>query len=185
MSSDKRVTRNTKSILALREYLRELIQMPEMATNDHALAAALSSQGSLAKYANPARNIKPSSLNTMKRIANRYLEGGFESIDAMRRKILESMTAGAGMLDSPKKTRRVDREQRIEELTEENRSLREDLLRFSSAVTKSLAQGRNYAAKSNSAAIVALCAREQRELLLALSLIVNKPPSNVVDIRHG
>lgn len=184
MSSDKRVERNSKSIVALRDYLRDIVKQPASVSDDRDLLIALKSQGNLSKYSNEIRGIQGSSLNTIKRISEYCLDGGFGALDLLRRAALEAIATSAIDASRSNKESKAGLTKRVQELETENQILHEDLLRLSSALITSLIQGRNYAAKSEKPSVLALCTREQRELRATLALMVNNPPSNVVSIKR-
>ena len=73
---------------------------------------------------------------------------------------------------------------RVKELEQENRQLREDLLLLTLAFEKSLSQGKNYAQKADGDAVMVLCRREQRELLDALSLRKHAVATNVTKLHE-
>jgi len=177
---DKRVERNTQSVFALRELLRDAIKNPADYLENNNFQNALKSQGALSKYCDEARGVCPSSLNTVKRIAEIALEGGFDALDRLRADAFDAIaTAKAKGLRS-NKVGKIGLVKRVKELEQENQALREDLLLLTLAFEKSLTQGKNYALKADGDAVLALCKREQRELLDTLSLQKHPLSTNVM-----
>ena len=81
---DKRVARNTQSVFALQALLQELIHKPGSADQNEVLLNSLKSQGALSKYCDETRGIYASSVNTLKRICEKSLDGGFDALDRLR-----------------------------------------------------------------------------------------------------
>ena len=82
---DKRLEKNTENVLNLKKFLIEITQNPkEILQEIPSLIEVLKNQATLAKYQDAKRAIIPSSLNTIKRIANRFIENGFEEIERLR-----------------------------------------------------------------------------------------------------
>lgn len=204
---DKRIERHIESVTALRDYLRELVQVPKAQpadvaldeqredgghaevpmswTADADLVRALKSQGGLAKLTIEGRGIRPSSLNTIKRIANLHLDGGFDAVDRLRVAALEAIEKEKSKTEHSNKTDKRGLTRRVEEQDEEIQVIHEDLMRMSRVFVKSLRQARSYAASSGKQSVIDLCRREQRELLGELELVKNQMPSKVVSINRG
>lgn len=184
MSIDKRVERNIQSVMALRELLRDVVKNPSSYSHQDTLHQALRSQGSLAKFHDESKGIAPSSLNTIKRISESALEGGFDALDRLRTSAQQAL---AEVLLRGTRSNKVDKiglAKRVKELEVENQQLRQDMLLLTLAFEKSLAQGKNYALKADGAAVAALCKREQRELLDTLSLRQHPVATNVTKFRE-
>lgn len=184
MAKDKRVERNTTSVLALRDMLRDVIKDPSSFANHVVLSQSLKSQGELAKFSDVQKDILGTSLNTMKRIADSALEGGFGAIDSLRiaaRLALEKESAKEAQSN---KVSKVGLAKRVKELEVENLHLRQDLLLLTHAFEKSLTQGRNYALKASSPAVKTLCIREQRVLWDSLSLRQFPVSTNLVKLHE-
>lgn len=185
MGLDKRVERNASSVYALRDYLLSIARNPAGFITDTSLIQSLKSQGALAKLCHDDRGIHASSLNTIKRIANDHLDGGFEALDLLRRRAIDAITKEQSKATRPDRSSKLGLRTLIQELESERALLREDLLQLSRVFFKSLTQGRQYAASSGRQATVDLCKREQRELLTELTLLKTELPSNVVSITRG
>lgn len=180
---DKRVERSTQSVFAIRGLLREVIDSPSLFIKDQILVQALKSQGALAKYADQARGISTSSLNTVKRIADVALEGGFDALDRLRQSAGMVLEKQAFEDKSPNKESKAGLSIRLIKREAEIKSLREDLLLLTLAFEKSLRQGNRYATKADES-VHALCKREQRELLDILTLRQNSLNTNVKKLRE-
>jgi hypothetical protein len=169
MSSDKRVMQHGRSTVALAKLLGEAIGSPAEHLQVPGLAAALKSQGALANFGAAGSGVTSSSLNTIKRIANEVLDGGFDGLDRLRRAALDALTMASTKATHSNKVDKAGLTLRVEELEADNQSLRQDLLLLTFVLEKALRQAKNYAAKGDSASQT-LCRREQRELLDMLSL---------------
>ena len=185
MKTDKRVERNTQSIIALRDYLREIIQNPNSFCENTTLLESLKSQGALSKLNDEPRGIFVSSLNTVKRIAERALEGGFDALDRLRIGAQDAIAAEKAKGHRSNKINKIGLCKRVKELELENQQLRQDLLRLTLAFEKSLAHGRDYAREPNKSTALALCERQQRELRDGLSLRQHPLPVNVASINNA
>jgi len=183
MTLDKRVERNTQSVIALQELLRDVISNPTSYTNHSSLRDSLTSQGSLAKFNDESKCIFASSINTIKRIAEASLNGGFDSLNRLRIGAQESLAKEESKKTRSNKVDKIGLVKRVNELEDENQSLRQDLLLLTLAFDKSLAQSKIYAQKTDISAVAALCKREQRELLDMLSLRQHPITTNVTKIR--
>lgn len=170
MANDPRVERNSRSITALHDFLIEIINQPELFIQDEKIIRALRSQGSLSKLAIKDKNIYPSSLNTLKRISNRIIDGGFESLDRLRVTAQDGIIRYKIKIKRSNKSNKVGLLQRVKELEDELQLALQDLWHITMAFEKSLIQGRHYAEKANSLLILELCKREQNELRAILSL---------------
>lgn len=175
---DKRVQRNTKSILALHKLLQEIIQEFTLFSNDTQLHQALKSQGSLANYANSERGIIPMSLNTAKRISEHHFEQGFISLDKLRIAAKDAITEKKQKSD---KTTKLGLLKCVSELELENQLLKEELLLISSLLQQSMQQAQTYAGRSNIQSLVQLMQKEQCELRAKLSLRHSKPRLKLVE----
>lgn len=82
---DPRTQRNLASTEAIVALLRAVIAEPMKYVTDTELTLALSSQGELAKFSRPDRGIFGSSINTLKRVANDHLAGGWSIMDQLRK----------------------------------------------------------------------------------------------------
>ena len=87
--ADKRSERSSRSVINLRDFLRQVCKSPDAYKKDEDLRAALKSQGGLAKYTNNDFDIIPSSINTIKRVSYEAIDGGFEALDDLRKGALE------------------------------------------------------------------------------------------------
>lgn len=184
MSIDKRVERNTQSVLALYQLLRDVVSNPALYTHNKLLRDSLISQGSLSKFNDESMCIIASSLNTIKRIAEATLDGGFDSLNRMRIGAQESLIKEENKKTRSNKVDKIGLSKRVKELECENLSIRQDMLLLTLAFEKSLSQGKIYAQKTEIPAVIALCKREQRELLDMLSLRHHPITTNVTKLRE-
>lgn len=170
MKIDKRVERNTQSLLSLEAFLHFVVNNPSEFLTDMALRDALRSQGALSKFSYSGRGVVGSSLNTIKRIAEGAIAGGFEALDRLRVAARDAIAIEEAKRQQSNKTTKVGLTKRVKNLEASNQQLRQDLFLLTMLFEKSLKQGYNYAAKTDKPAIVTLCKREQRELIDMLSL---------------
>lgn len=170
---DKRVERNTQSALALYALLHEMIHESALHIQNDALVKALKSQGALSKYVDEARGIVPSSINTLKRICENSLNGGFDALNRARMAALQSMQENANKAQRSNKITRKGMSKRIAELDTQNQLLRQELLLLSHLLNKTMNQGRYYAEQANQESLRILCEKEQRELRSFLSISMN------------
>jgi hypothetical protein len=181
---DKRVERNTQSVLALWALLQNAIKTPADYLDNTDFENALKSQGALSKFGDESRGVRPLSLNTVKRIAEIAVEGGFDALDRLRANAFDAIAAEKVKGLRPNKVGKIGLVMRVKALEQENQALREDLLLLTLAFEKSLSQGKNYAVKAEGEAIKALCKREQRELLDTLSLRKYPLSTNVAKLHE-
>lgn len=170
-------------IVALSDFLKEVLASPAQYQADEALRAALMSQGALAKLAIPSRAIQPSSINTLKR-AGRDLEGGFDALDRLRRAAKDALEVEKSNLARANKKTKAGLKLTVDDLEKENQNLRYDLLRLTQAVETALSQSREYAKQSGKASTIALCEKEQREIRDQLSLRKFAVSTNVVTLQN-
>lgn len=114
--TDKRVEKSSTSTIALRDLLKKVCQNPESFANDKVLRDALSSQGGLAKYSNIELDIRPTSINTLKRVCTEVVDGGFKSLDDLRKGALERIDEHEHREKTSNKRTRTGLVMRVEEL---------------------------------------------------------------------
>ena len=170
MSADPRVKRNSRSVTALQNYLKEIINDPTAFADDVKIFKDLKSQGALSKVTIEDRLIYGSSINTQKRIAANVLDGGFESLDRLRIAALDAICNVKLKSKKSKKTTKVGLGQRVKELEHELQQALQDIWHLTMVASKAMAQGRHYAKEAANPVILTRCEREQRELRAALSL---------------
>ena len=170
MGTDARVLRNLASMHALRSLLIKVIAEPESYFEDKVLAAALSSQSALAKYESEGLQIKATSINTLKRIAERSLEGGFIELDTLRIAALNEWKSYETRCTSPKRTRLYDVQQKLKSVELSLQIALQDNWIATMAFERSLKQARYYARQASDPRVLSLCEREQRELRAMFSL---------------
>jgi len=89
MNNKKKVTSVNNLVLLL----SDIQTSPEKFISDEILINALRSQGELAKYSNPEKQIYGVSLNTLKSVGDKHLLNGFESLDIARKKSLQKINS--------------------------------------------------------------------------------------------
>jgi hypothetical protein len=171
MNEDKRIIKNRESIHALSEYLRNIIDSPNLFIKNEALITHLKSQGSLAKYSHPEAGIYPTSINTLKRICNSSFPGGYISFDNLRTLAYSALTQELQKESRSNKQTKAGLAKRTQELESINTMLRQDLSILTWGLRKLLFQGKNYATRSHNPDLIALCKKEQSEILKLLSSV--------------
>lgn len=182
MSHDKRVERNKLSAQSLQRLLSEIVHDPNSHISNELLQKALCSQSALSKYSDQDRNISSSSINTLKRISNSTLDGGFQLIDRLRIQAAQAIEKAKTRTTSHRKTSKLYLITKNKELQIENQTLKQNLLLLTDALHKSLVQGASYAKHSEKSEILDICLKEQKQLLLSLSLIKTPLEENVIRI---
>jgi hypothetical protein len=182
MTLDKRVERNILSVMSLQDFLRDVIRNPVQYLNNDKLCLALKSQGTLSKFSDESRGIYASSLNTIKRIAEYTLDGGFDTLNRLRLGAQDAIADEKSKGKRSNKTNVTGLRMRVNELEQKNQQLQQDLLLLTLLLEKALMQGKSYAQKSADESIRVLCIREQHDLLDMLSLQQHPIATNVTKI---
>jgi len=82
---DKRLEKNKQNVINLKQFLIEIVKSPkEILDEVPNVLNILKNQSALSKYQDQKRDIVPSSLNTIKRTSDRFIEKGFEEIERLR-----------------------------------------------------------------------------------------------------
>lgn len=170
MGIDKRVEKNSASVVALASFLREVTMNASNYCDDRELIAVLRSQGALAGFSREQYGIYGSSLNTVKRIAASTIDGGFEALNMLRVKALDTIAGHNKAAEKSSKKNKAGLTARVTELEEDKQVLLEELLLLTNLLEKSFIQGLNYAKASNDLTVLHVCNREQRQLKEMLSL---------------
>jgi hypothetical protein len=181
MKVDKRVAKNGKSVLALKTYLQQIVQKPGSYADEANIAEFLKSQGSLSKYNNRDRAIYCSSLNTIKRIANSVIDGGFETLDRLRISALDAVKTHKIRTESPNKVTKAGLKIQNKEKDHESQQALQDIWHLSMVIRKLSQQANSYAQESGNPVIIKRCEREQRELRSMLSLRKHPVASIIVE----
>lgn len=150
--------------------LLEVVKQPSIFFENSSLRTALKSQGTLSKWSNETGDIQGSSLNTVKRISTKVLDGGFDTLNQLRIKALISLNEVEASRIQPKKSKKTDLQLRIQELERSLQITLEDLLSMTMALENSLSQGYFYATNSNNNMLIDLCIKEQKAIRLSLTL---------------
>lgn len=167
---DKRVERNTQSVLALYALLHEIIHETALHIQNDVLVNALKSQGALSKYVDEVRGIVASSINTLKRICENSLDGGFDALNRARMTALDALQENVNKTQRSNKITREGMSKRIAELDTQNQLLRQELLLLVHLLNKTMNQARYYAEQANQDNVRLLCEKEQREIRSFLSI---------------
>lgn len=175
MKLDKRVVRNTQSVVALHDFLLDVTKNPTKYIKNEKLLETLKSQGGLARYENDDL-IRKTSINTLKRIAADSIPGGYRELDRLRRAALDAISRQSKAFEKINNFSKDGLQKKVQQLKNERQSLLEDLTLLTSIFEASLRQSRDYAGKADEAT-TERCRREQRELLAKFSLV--KYPINI------
>lgn len=168
MPRDARVKRSETSVAALHAALEDALTNSHQYSSNLEFVKSLKSQGALAEYSDRSRGIQVSSINTMKRNADRVVPGGFLALDDLRKRVIVAFARETTQRVPRRKTKdellQREADQKAVEIT-----LREDLELLTFALDRALTQAIAYAARAD-ATVAALCQREQREIFDMLSL---------------
>lgn len=185
MTLDSRVEKNSRSIIALHALLEKIAHEPAEFAKDETLRKALKSQGALSKLSITDRGICATSLNTVKRISDDVLAGGFEILDRRRIAAMNAIAAHRAEGQCSNKVTKTGLTLRVKEVENRLQQAYQDLWHITMAFEKALVQGRHYAKQSHNPAISALCEREQRELRSMISLCKHPVAMNKSEGRDG
>jgi len=169
---DKRIDRSIKSIIALRNFLRDVCEKPVKYREDQLLRDALKSQGGLAKYTNEELGIKSTSINTLKRISTEVVEGGFKALDDLRKGASERIEDLEQREKTSNKRTRSGLAKRVGELEEDNLILEQTIFFLVQALTEAVGDIKSVANVDNK---TARDRRSQEAIRKLLSMMTNKP----------
>jgi hypothetical protein len=155
------------SVIALAKLLRDAVSNPAKYLSNQTFAAALRSQGALAKYSESS-SIVPMSLNHQRVIAEAAV-GGFDVLDRLRKEAANAIAGESIRQERGNARTKQGLIARVRELEGQVALLKQDLLLLQRAYDTRCVQARNYAAAAPPA-IRALCAKEQTELNAMFSL---------------
>lgn len=168
---DKRTQRNLNSVRSLERLLREVAESSKVTQHHRDLLPFLRTQGAIASLELNERGLHRIALNTLKRIANDHLVGGFDGLDALRKTCLGKLEPVNNATDA--ETLRPDSKRslqlKVHELQRRLDLLNEDFAFLSERLGLLMRQGRAYASEAGPDT-VARCRREQREMLDSLGL---------------
>lgn len=173
MRSDPRLIKNIRSTKKIKELLEQIIATPDLFSSDHKIVKSLNSQGALAKLTIEKSDIFASSLNTLKRVANSEITGGFHFLDSLRLRAKNSL----GNLTPPLPKKSQVTQERLSgknaDLQRKLKQAQQDCWRLTIAFNKAMSQAQRYAINSKDETIIALCRKEQKELRAMFSLVSN------------
>lgn len=185
--SDQSDHRRKTNLTSLYNLLRKISAAPCEHASDEAIRGALKSQGELAKYANQAERINPTSLNTLKRHSEKWLIGGYATLEAARQLARERLDEHIELSKRTGKRTKKALEEKIQGLAIQTRQAKADNLLLAGALLQALQYMRAYAEDSKNPSIIARAHKESRELIEAFSLM--KHPvvcaDDVKEFRNG
>lgn len=158
----------SRSVAALKSLLEEAAANPT-SPDAQELKSYLGSQGRLARYSNEALGIEACSLNTMKR-ACVFVDGGFDAVDALRRRALAALSAFEVEPADPTEGSKRQLQRRAKRLRERLDASTEDLILMTRVLEMAMRQAKRYAIESGNPGTVERCNREQSDLRDMLSL---------------
>jgi hypothetical protein len=158
------------SVINLDAFLGDVVADASSFLSDRSLWAALSSQGALAKYANPSRNIAPISLNTLKRKSDELLESGFHGLNELRVKAREVLEAEAAKGARANQRTKGALLQQISELKDSLNASRRDTVRLTAAIYDTIRYGRICASQANNEAASLQFEKHMQEVLSRFAL---------------
>jgi len=163
--------RYSESTERLFEMLKDAVRNPSAYVDDNDFISALKTQGKLSKYSSLVHKIEPSSINTLKRVCSKEIEGGFSAFDSARLAALESVQEHLARRNKANKTTKEGLRLKLRELENLLLTSQRNNWQLTMAFQRSLQQGRYYAEKTNDSSVIELCRREQQELLKLFSLL--------------
>lgn len=86
---DKRIVKNEEIILNLQKLLSDIINNTEK--YDISLIEDLKSQKGLSKLSNSDFFVQPTSINTLKRVSSNVINGGFDTLENLRKECLKKL----------------------------------------------------------------------------------------------
>lgn len=138
MSTDR-----STSIVNLSNLLEEVVRERNFSSFPTLTEEVLRSQSGLAEFSHADREIVGTSLNTLKASATRYLAGGFEELDGLRKTALEyRIRFDAAMQSDVKPRTKLALQQKIDELELVESTLSEDLFFISEAFYQAIKKAR-------------------------------------------
>lgn len=176
---DKRVEKNITSILSLRELLTHISRMPSDVKNHPLLLDALKSQGALFKYTNEELRITPMSLNTSKRIADKYTDGGFQVIDRLRLSAINAINNEFDKGNSSNKKTKSGLCSMVEELEADVEILKSTNFALIHCLTRVVSDIKSISIIENNEARKFQCNEAIRRLISIISL--NPPPFDQIE----
>lgn len=171
----ERRERDTRSVGAIRDLLKEVVAKPGPFLQEIELRKALSSQGALAKHEDSSRGIVRMSLNTQKLVAEK--EFGYDVLDRLRRNAHDALAREGDKSLRSNKTTKIGLYRRVEELEQEVRLLDTDLVQLTHALSRLISVGRSLAEATGEADVVARWRKELRSIEAGLSLRKRVIPS--------
>jgi hypothetical protein len=182
-SRDLRRQRDAVAMNALVALLKDICKEPDKHHGRQLLSDAVKSQGALARFEHPAAHIHRMSLNHQKSVAEQVL-GSYEVLDNLRRAAGGALSAERHRGKLGRTTTKEHLKDQIKVLEQERTALLEDLLLLQRAFDQRCLQARIYASKADKSTMT-LCAKEQREIDMSLSLRRRDSPKTTVVSIHG
>lgn len=169
---NKRIDRSIKSIIALRNFLRDVCEKPGAHKADELLREALKSQGGLAKYTNAELGIASTSINTLKRVSAEVIDGGFRALDDLRVGALERIEDLEQREKTSNKRTRSGLAKRVDELEADTLILEQTNYFLVQALTEAISDLKSVANVDDK---TARDRRSQEATRKLLSMMTNKP----------
>ncbi len=185
---DLRVQKNIDSISNLKQFLESIVKTPGVFSENAELKKMLKSQGSTAKYENLELNIVPSSINTVKRISDKYIDGGYELIDNLRKAALSAIDKHIERENSPNKQTKEGLKKEIKNNAIDILNLQQVNTHLLSAILKSINSIKLIASTSDAELRKKMADDDIKKLLSILSLKpfvideFNTNSMNVIDL---
>ena len=126
MANDQNLEKNIQSAEFILVFFKDIQNNPEKYCADHDLLEKLSTQLKMGKLNYPDRLIFPSSMSTLKRVANKNIAGGFNELNKQRKAAHSLLLSALGQIDIHKDSKKGRRLQ-TSELKTEIQILRQDL----------------------------------------------------------
>lgn len=185
--TDKRIDKNIQSLLKLKELLQKICKNPDEFKDNDAIIVFLKSQGKLSSYENEDIGITKTSINTLKRISSHVFENGFEDLDKLRVKALETIINVKNNEISSNKQTKTGLSKRVEELEKQVETLRKDEYILLQSIMNTITELKTISHNKRTDDQKDLCERLIRKLVSTVNSTenCNIENNNVVDLFKG
>lgn len=185
--TDKRIDKNIQSLLKLKELLQTICKNPDDFKDNDAIIVFLKSQGKLSSYENEDIGITKTSINTLKRISSHVFENGFEDLDKLRVKALETIINVKNNEISSNKQTKTGLSKRVEELEKQVETLRKDEYILLQSIMNTITELKTISHNKRTDDQKDLCEKLIRKLVSTVNSTenCNIEINNVVDLFKG
>lgn len=185
--TDKRIDKNIQSLLKLKELLQTICKNPDEFKDNDGIIVFLKSQGKLSSYENEDIGITKTSINTLKRISSHVFENGFEDLDKLRVKALETIINVKNNEISSNKQTKTGLSKRVEELEKQVETLRKDEYILLQSIMNTITELKTISHNKRTDDQKELCEKLIRKLVSTVNSTenCNIENNNVIDLFKG